>query len=190
MSGSLTINVNDDTPTAPESVTASTVLDDDAQTLFPGNAGGAGDVPNATLVSVAAAGTLFSTGADGLQSVAITTFPTFSAIYESNGLALQETVTWGAASVDPVTGDTTWTATGAVSGDTVATLTIEADERVGSKGDVVTNLDEAKLRDELRALGEKNIEALTVSLINAFAKSHSSRSQPKAQAASRHSLAS
>ncbi len=48
-------------------------------------------------------------------------------------------------------------------------LTIEADERVGSKGDVVTALNEAKLRDDLRALGAKNIEALTVSLINAFA---------------------
>ena len=48
-------------------------------------------------------------------------------------------------------------------------LTIEADERVGSKGDVVTALNEAKLRDDLVALGAKNIEALTVSLINAFA---------------------
>ena len=48
-------------------------------------------------------------------------------------------------------------------------LTIEADERIGSKGDVVAALNEAKLRDELRALGAKNIEALTVSLINAFA---------------------
>jgi len=48
-------------------------------------------------------------------------------------------------------------------------LTIEADERVGTKGDVVTRLDEAKLREDLRALGTKKIEALTVSLINAFA---------------------
>jgi len=48
-------------------------------------------------------------------------------------------------------------------------LTIEADERVGSKGDVVTKLDEAKLREALRVLGGKRIEALTVSLINAFA---------------------
>ena len=36
-------------------------------------------------------------------------------------------------------------------------LTIEADERVGSKGDVVTALNEAKLRDELRALGSRNM---------------------------------
>ena len=46
--------------------------------------------------------------------------------------------------------------------------TIEADERVGTKGDVVTKLDEAKLRNDLAGLSGK-IEALTVSLINAFA---------------------
>ncbi len=48
-------------------------------------------------------------------------------------------------------------------------LTVEADERVGARGDVVARLDEAKLREDLRALGSKRIEALTVSLINAFA---------------------
>ena len=48
-------------------------------------------------------------------------------------------------------------------------LTIEAAERVGARGEVVTRLDEAKLREDLGALGAKNIEALTVSLINAFA---------------------
>jgi len=48
-------------------------------------------------------------------------------------------------------------------------LTIEAGERVGSKGDVVTKLDEARLREDLRVLGGKKIEALTVSLVNAFA---------------------
>ena len=48
-------------------------------------------------------------------------------------------------------------------------LTIEADERVGSKGDVVGALDEAKLRTDLAALGTKKIEALTVSLVNSFA---------------------
>src|SRR5512140_2359639 len=48
-------------------------------------------------------------------------------------------------------------------------LTVEAEERVGTKGDVVTKLDEAKLRKDLAALGEKKIEALTVSLINSFA---------------------
>jgi N-methylhydantoinase A len=48
-------------------------------------------------------------------------------------------------------------------------LTVEADERIGARGDVVTALDEAGLRRELEALGAKRIEALTVSLINAFA---------------------
>ncbi|HET9693429.1 MAG TPA: hydantoinase/oxoprolinase family protein [Steroidobacteraceae bacterium] len=48
-------------------------------------------------------------------------------------------------------------------------LTVEADERVGARGEVVTPLDEARLRDVLRTLGTKQIEALTVSLINAFA---------------------
>jgi N-methylhydantoinase A len=47
--------------------------------------------------------------------------------------------------------------------------TIEADERVGAKGDVVRALDEKALRADLLALKAKNIEALTVSLINSFA---------------------
>jgi len=48
-------------------------------------------------------------------------------------------------------------------------LTIEADERISSKGDVVRSLDEKTLRSRLRELRHKNIEALTVSLINSFA---------------------
>lgn len=48
-------------------------------------------------------------------------------------------------------------------------LTIEATERVGARGEVVTKLDKAKLAKDLRALGKKKIEALTVSLINSFA---------------------
>ena len=47
--------------------------------------------------------------------------------------------------------------------------TIEADERVGAKGDVVRPLDEAQLRVQLRSLKARKIEALTVSLINAYA---------------------
>lgn len=54
--------------------------------------------------------------------------------------------------------------------------TIEAHERIGAKGDVVEKLDEKKLREDLRQLRKKNIEALTVSLINAFANdSHEQR---------------
>ena len=47
--------------------------------------------------------------------------------------------------------------------------TIEANERMGAKGDVVIALDESKLRQDLRALKSKAIETLTVSLINSFA---------------------
>ena len=48
-------------------------------------------------------------------------------------------------------------------------LTIEAHERMSARGEVVEKLDEGKLRESLRGLGKKRIEALTVSLINAFA---------------------
>ncbi len=55
-------------------------------------------------------------------------------------------------------------------------LTIEADERVGARGDVVRPLDEQALRRSLESLKGKQIEALTVSLINAFANdSHERR---------------
>jgi N-methylhydantoinase A len=54
-------------------------------------------------------------------------------------------------------------------------LTIEAHERVGAKGEVVEKLDEQKLRAELKALGAKQIEALTVSLINSFANDRHER---------------
>ncbi len=46
--------------------------------------------------------------------------------------------------------------------------TIEAHERIGAKGEVVEPLDEEKLRASLRTLKSKNIEALTVCLINSF----------------------
>jgi len=54
-------------------------------------------------------------------------------------------------------------------------LTIEADERVSSRGDVVDQLDETRLRADLQSLGGKNIEALTVSLINSFANDRHER---------------
>ena len=54
--------------------------------------------------------------------------------------------------------------------------TIEADERVSAKGEVVRALDEAALRASLRGLKSQKIEALTVSLINSFAnESHERR---------------
>jgi N-methylhydantoinase A len=48
-------------------------------------------------------------------------------------------------------------------------LTIEADERVDARGEVVRPLDEAALRAALAKLKNARIESLTVSLINAFA---------------------
>jgi N-methylhydantoinase A len=48
-------------------------------------------------------------------------------------------------------------------------LTIEAHERMGADGKVVDALDEKRIRDDLRILKEGRIEALTVSLFNAYA---------------------
>src|SRR5690606_36935586 len=47
--------------------------------------------------------------------------------------------------------------------------TIEAHERIGARGEVVEPLDEERLRADLQSLKAKDIEALTVCLINAFA---------------------
>ncbi len=48
-------------------------------------------------------------------------------------------------------------------------LTVEADERVAADGAVVDALDETALRPKLEKLAAEGIEALTVSLVNAFA---------------------
>ena len=48
-------------------------------------------------------------------------------------------------------------------------LTIEADERIGAKGEIVRPLDEDALVEALKALSGAGIEALTVSLMNAYA---------------------
>ncbi|WP_375593223.1 hydantoinase/oxoprolinase family protein [Algihabitans albus] len=48
-------------------------------------------------------------------------------------------------------------------------LTIEAEERIGARGEVVTPLDEAALLPRLEHLKAQGIEALTVSLFNAYA---------------------
>jgi N-methylhydantoinase A len=47
-------------------------------------------------------------------------------------------------------------------------LTLEAHERIGAKGEIVEVLNEAKLREDLAKLRQKGIEALTVSLMNAY----------------------
>ena len=60
--------------------------------------------------------------------------------------------------------------------------TIEAHERVSARGEVVEKLDEVKLRESLRELRKRNIESLTVSLINAFANdAHEKRIRTIAQ---------
>jgi len=46
--------------------------------------------------------------------------------------------------------------------------TIEADERVGSKGEVLKPLDEEAIRTELTTLLSKGIEALTIALFNSY----------------------
>ncbi|MEM7423799.1 MAG: hydantoinase/oxoprolinase family protein [Pseudomonadota bacterium] len=47
-------------------------------------------------------------------------------------------------------------------------LTIEADERIGADGEIVDILDEAKIRNDLAAMAGAGIEALTISLMNAY----------------------
>ncbi len=61
-------------------------------------------------------------------------------------------------------------------------LTIEAAERISARGEVVEALDEAALQDSLERLRGKNIEALTVSLTNAYANgAHEQRVREIAQ---------
>lgn len=48
-------------------------------------------------------------------------------------------------------------------------LTLEARERVGARGDVVEALNEDDMRERLEELKNKDVEALTVTLINSFA---------------------
>ena len=48
-------------------------------------------------------------------------------------------------------------------------LTIEAHERMGADGNVVEALDERRMREDLASLKQGGIEALTVSLFNAYA---------------------
>lgn len=54
-------------------------------------------------------------------------------------------------------------------------LTVEADERMDARGRVVTPLDEPALRAALARLRDKGVEALTVSLLNAYANGEHER---------------
>ncbi len=77
-------------------MTAATTLDDEAQTVVtPTNAGGAsGDVSPDTNTTSGAAGSLFTAGADGFKSVAMTSATFSVVIKDANGFALTETATW------------------------------------------------------------------------------------------------
>ena len=48
-------------------------------------------------------------------------------------------------------------------------LTVEAEERMSARGEVVKQLDEEGIREELSYLKDKGIESLTVSLVNSYA---------------------
>ncbi|WP_105439700.1 DUF5801 repeats-in-toxin domain-containing protein [Neorhizobium sp. T25_13] len=125
--GTLNINVNDDTPVSKGVVAASAVLDDEAQGN--GNSGTSwlGDVnPNVASVS-GPAGALFTAGADGVKSIAVQG-PAFNVIYtDGDGFAHKEAIAWGPTGVVGPDGSTTFTATGSVSDQTAAVLTINAD---------------------------------------------------------------
>jgi N-methylhydantoinase A len=49
--------------------------------------------------------------------------------------------------------------------------TVEVRERIGARGEIVCELDEASAREALRQLKRRAVEAITVSLINAYANS-------------------
>ena len=129
-SGSLSIRVNDDTPTANLVVVPSTILDDEAQNLFtPANPGPGGffggDVSPDTNVVTGGAGALFSMGADGLGTIGVG-LPSFSVIWKDAGFAKTEAVVWDGG-VRGANGATVWTATSAHHPDGAAVLTINAD---------------------------------------------------------------
>ncbi len=58
-------------------------------------------------------------------------------------------------------------------------LTVEAKERIGAKGDIVTPLDEAALRKSLKLLKRLGIDALTISLFNSYTNDSHERAAGK-----------
>ncbi|MFK0331567.1 DUF5801 repeats-in-toxin domain-containing protein [Rhizobium sp. NPDC090275] len=121
--GWLDVTINDDAPTA-STVNVETKLDDDAQTMFPGNAGGDGDVADAKSIS-GEAGTLFKAGADGIQNVSFTAPTGIQAIHDVNGHGVAENLVYTTTTDE--NGATILTATGADSEHVVFTLTVKAD---------------------------------------------------------------
>ncbi|KPF41329.1 VWA domain-containing protein, partial [Rhizobium sp. AAP43] len=117
------VDIDDDAPVA-SNVTASTVLDDEAQSLFTGNNSPADDVAN-ELKATGVAGSLFTAGADGVKSVEITG-GAFNVIFAEGGFAKSESVTWGAGDKSE-DGTTTFTATSTHYPNGAAVLIIKAD---------------------------------------------------------------
>ncbi|MBC2773520.1 tandem-95 repeat protein [Rhizobium sp. AQ_MP] len=99
-SGTLNINVNDDTPTAPSVVNAAWVLDDEAQWgVSSPNYFGPNDVTPSVDEVWGGRGTLFSAGSDGVKSITIEK-SSFDVIFKNaQGFAEVVTVTWGSGTV-------------------------------------------------------------------------------------------
>jgi T1SS-143 domain-containing protein len=139
---SFTVSVDDDTPVVPEAAVVASFTDDEAvglQTANTTNNSGS-DTRNEPGTATDVAGALFSIGADGLRSVALTNVtaerptglfsttsvnPLQAVFKDANGFSVLENVSFGPGVVGP-SGTTTFTATG-TSGGIAGTLVIRAD---------------------------------------------------------------
>ena len=132
-SGSLTINVDDDTPVANGVIGGAT--DDEGKGPFaalsnegvPSGIDGS-DVPGNPSTVTGAAGALFQAGADGFGSVTLNTVTqALRAIHDTNGNNVADLETLTYASTTDANGNLTFTATGDVSGAAAFTLVINND---------------------------------------------------------------
>ncbi|OAF19403.1 DUF5801 repeats-in-toxin domain-containing protein [Bradyrhizobium neotropicale] len=118
------IKFEDDVPHAYD-VKPFTILDDEAQSLFPPNFGGSGDAFPSLNTLTGGAHSLFNSGADGTESVTFAPPSDIKAIYKlDSGLAGQETLDYTTTTSG---GHTVLTATGHVSGNVVFTLDVAGD---------------------------------------------------------------
>ncbi|WP_027556311.1 DUF5801 repeats-in-toxin domain-containing protein, partial [Bradyrhizobium sp. Cp5.3] len=118
------IKFEDDVPHAYD-VKPFTILDDEAQSLFPPNFGGSGDAFPSLNTLTGGAHSLFNSGADGTKSVTFAPPSDIKAIYKlDSGLAGQETLDYTTTTSG---GHTVLTATGHVSGNVVFTLDVAGD---------------------------------------------------------------
>jgi T1SS-143 domain-containing protein len=126
--GTFSVKVIDDIPTAPTSVTAAYLLDDEGQNaIATGNPGGEPSDPSPSRSFVTGdEGTLFRAGADGVSAVTITG-PSFQVVYENRqGFAQTEDVTWGSGRPSG-NGSVTFTATSTNYPNGAAVLVIRPD---------------------------------------------------------------